>query len=299
MSVDAWITMQEAESLSGVGQRAVSRRVQAGDIEARTVGGARRLRREDVLAVWPHPREDRNPGGLTRLQELCLRELAARGGESTAPSGRAVAALGDAIEARYGYRTRSVSTTVKELVEAGLVDREGSATRTHRVWLTGSGRTWLAAHPAAPTTAVVPREAAVVPAERLNGQRAGESPPVDAGPPPRAPEPVEPVEPDAIARALLRQAVRTLADSDVATLTAERDALRVHNTSLVARLAEAVERADRAEREAREVRGVLHGIEMQLTPMLAGPDASFGWLDARTRTDLLAMVGEAARWAAS
>jgi len=108
-------------------------------------------------------------------------------------------------------------------------------------------------------------------------------------------EPV--VDPGAIAAALLRQTVRVLNDSDVATLTAERDALAAHNATLVSHVRSLTERTHDAEAQLREAQAVLHSIEAQLTPMLTGQAQGLGWLDAKTRTDLLALVQKAAEWA--
>lgn len=106
------------------------------------------------------------------------------------------------------------------------------------------------------------------------------------------------VTPGAIANALLRQAVRVLSDGDVATLMAERDALAAQVASLSGHVAQLRQRATDAEAEAREAKGVLHQVEAQLTPLLVGREArTEGWLDAATRTELLGLITEVAKWA--
>jgi len=107
----------------------------------------------------------------------------------------------------------------------------------------------------------------------------------------------EAVDPGAIAAALLRQTVRVLADTDLAAVVAERDALRAHVATLQAHVTSLTTRAHDAEAALRETQGVLHNIESQLTPMLTGQTEGLDWLDARTRTDLLVLIGKAAEWA--
>jgi excisionase family DNA binding protein len=313
----AWLTTPEAARLIGAGTSTVVKRIVKGDLPAeRDEHDHYRIRRADVLALWEVP-EAPPAVDPPPLGAVLLRELAARGGEFSDPSGRAAAMITDAVEQRHGYNRQSISTTYRTLDTQGLIEREVDGKRTKRIALTPAGRAWLQANPVEPDDEPTPEpslelgqpeespdppaDALVRVAATITGEASPVAPRRTNGYGPQLPAVERPtaVEPDAIAHALLRQAVRVLNDSDVITLSAERDSLRVHNQSLAARLDEATRRAEAAEAEAREVRAVLHGIEMQLTPMLAGPDATFGWLDARTRTELMTLVGEAARWAAS
>jgi hypothetical protein len=204
-------------------------------------------------------------------------------------------ATGIIAENLPGGRTQTMSTALRDLDALGFIDRDISGKRTRSITLTALGWRWVNTHQPEPEPApepereVIERSPVHVPVEAF--------PRADAEPPP-AVEPNEfaSTDPGAIAGALLRSVVRTLNDTETATLVAERDALRVHNSSLLTRLDQVTRDRDRTEAENRELRGILHAIEMQLAPMVSGQGAT-DWLDAQTRTDLMALIGAAAQWA--
>jgi DNA-binding MarR family transcriptional regulator len=257
----------------------------------------------DVGRTVTPPAEGAGPEAtaVSAIGRTFLIALGQLGGTVADESGRATSQL---VARMQGYSAGSVSSSCKTLEVLGLIERDVSGKRTSRIALTAAGRAWLDANddepPPPPKAAVAVPAVAPPPAppEPAPARQAAVQPPLPVDPPvtsnghtPAA------VNPDELARAMLRQATRILSDTDVATLSAERDALRAHNASLVDRLGQVTADRDAAERELREVKGVLHGIEAQLMPMLVGNDASLGWLDAGTRTDLLRLVGEAASWA--
>lgn len=237
--------------------------------------------------------------------------------------------LGGVVESESGTCTRliaartsyeNVSMAARALRAHGLIESEVRGKRTFRVALTREGLEWCHENlqPPEPRTAEPEPEpepeaqdvagtiaaALAVPDE----QEAPEEEDARPGPPVdvlthdavmASTNGSTEVSPSAIAHALLRQTVRVLNDSDTATITAERDALRAHNEVMAQRLAVLSVERDTYAQEARDARQVLHRIEMELTPLLVGTDAKFDWLDATTRVELLRLVGEAARWASS
>ena len=235
------------------------------------------------------------------------------GGVIASERGRTTSVLHKLV-GEHRYSSASVSMGVGKLDRSGLVEREMNGKRTFRIALTQAGRDWLAENrdlvSSYALTSTEPEPEPEPEPERVSEALALVEPEPEMTPP-SSPPPVPTlrlndnghaamtvdVEPSAIAGALLRQVVRTLNDSETATLMAERDALRAHNDVLGRRVADLTAQAERVDAENRELRGVLHGIEMQLSPMLGGNDHRFDWLDATTRTDLLRLLNDAARWA--
>lgn len=202
----------------------------------------------------------------------------------------------------------TVNASLVDMAVLGLVERTVESKRTKRVALTVTGQRWLAVN--ADEVALYGTAPKPEPVEDV-AEPADEStdlvhvaveafPRTEVEPPPAVePNPFASTDPGAIAGALLRQVVRQLTDTEGAALIAERDALRAHNESLVARLDRLTGERDRAEAENRELRRVLHDIEQQLAPLMGGRDSRFDWLDAGTRTDLMRAMSEVAAWAAA
>lgn len=245
------------------------------------------------------------------------------GGAVVDESGRATSIVADRFANAFGYGRGSVSTELRALDVAGYVKRDVSGKRTRSINLTVAGKRAIAeldghyelppkSDPDAevevdeiePEPATIERVEPALPPEQRhvvedilaggvnvvdtytasNGN--GHLPVNALGEPPAS----------AIAQALLRQTVRVLSDSDTSTLIAERDALRAHNAVWVERDKSMRDELDRAQAELRELREIVHRIEVELTPFLTGQHERSEWLDARTRTDLLLLVSQAARW---
>jgi len=153
----------------------------------------------------------------------------------------------------------------------------------------------------APAAAAAPPEGDQAPPGDDVAPAAGLAPlPVPGSPPvaPGAALGAADVAPGAIAGALLNQVVRVLSDGDRSALVAERDALAAQCASQVAHISQLRQRATDAETELRECRSALHAVESALTPLLLGRDVGAdGWLDSRTRTELLTLITEVAKWA--
>ena len=233
-----------------------------------------------------------------------LRALWNMGAVVASESGQATGLIHARMQGGYGAAT----SVARELLLFGLIETEMRGKRTYRVALTPKGLAYCRGtfppppEPEPEQPEPVATQLAVLDAPSTSN---GASAPT-VEPPPQAPDAPAPppttvpelgVDVNALAQALLRQTTRVLADSELASVVAERDALREHNRVLAERLGVLTRERDGYASEAREAREVLHGIEMQLTPLLAGPEARFDWLDARTRTDLIRLVSEAARWA--
>jgi DNA-binding MarR family transcriptional regulator len=230
-----------------------------------------------------------------------MRALLELGGTASDARGGATAKVVERM-AHYGYTPSAISGAVAALDEAGLLTRKTAGKRTYVIDVTSAGRVWaqrldlvvdMPEPPSGQQLAMVDAPAAPAVQTLAEKYQAAHVAPQEAPAAPPAPE----VSAEDIARAMLRQTTRLLADTDVSTLMAERDALRAHNEVLVQRVAALTAERDQVSAEMREVRSFLHELEVKLTPVLAGPDAKLDWLDARTRTDLLRVVGEAASWA--
>ena len=307
-----WITAEEAVALLGgsitehtLAHRATKSKRIRSTKRNRPADGylVRMYSREDVVR---NSREDAMWAVLTPVALHVLGGLVALGGDVESDSGQATALIVGAMTGDYSQP--SVVHGTQRLEDAGFISRDMKGRRTYRVTLTAAGRDFVKAHidlmdvylPAKPAPEPTP-EPAPVPAVQepsvIDQLAVSVQPPPEPAPPihtnGQAPSPT--MDTADLAAALLRQTARILSDSDVSTLMAERDALRVHNSVLVRRVDDLSERCDRAEGDARELRGVLHDLEVQLTPLVTGGD--FNWLDARTRTDLLTAIGEAAKWA--
>jgi hypothetical protein len=200
----------------------------------------------------------------------------------------------------------TIGNVIRDLACLSFIDKDSGGAHITRLALTTSGRAWIAKHSGRVAAVTFPAEKSTLPdvIPAIADEPPPEPPPearaIDPPPPPVVEAPaLDRLTADAIAASMLRQAAHVLADSDVSALRAECDVLRSHVEAMTRRLDQVTAERDRAEAENREVRAVLHGIESELTPLLVGRDARFDYLDATTRTELLRVVGDAARWASA
>lgn len=197
-------------------------------------------------------------------------------------------------------RRQTLHAALRDLALVGFVDVETDRKVIRRVSITHDGYLWAKRHQDELAEWAVASDlvAAAEPDQPVDvASLALFEPPLAASPPPPpvvAPNGHDAIDPGAIASALLKQVVRTLNDTELATLVAERDALRAHNESLAARLRDVTRERDRAEADVKDLRGVVHEIEMALTPVLVGNEVD--WRDASLRADIIRLVGEAATW---
>lgn len=259
--------------------------------------------------------------GLPPIDQATLKALALLG-RVTDQDGRATGKLRQAMIPLHGaYDPGSLNAACRRLTQAGLITRQIDGRRTYLIDLTmkgagvaaqlGATRVDLLAEPDEPdpsdSTVHAPEPDEPEPAEdderavttdlgsqsepepEENGAAltVADMPHVTNG---HVPD-VADVSPNAIASALLAQTVRVLSDTNLSTLTAERDAYRAHNESLITRLDQVTAERDRAVGDAREIRQFLHRLETAITPVLNAQSL----IDARTRTELLNLMNEVIR----